>query len=317
MRKFEGFMKGVNLGGWFSQCDYTPEHLDSFIKDSDFAQIAAWGFDHIRIPFDYNILELGAGEWIESGFQRIADAITAARKYNLNVLLDLHKTAGFSFDTYSENESGFFESEKYQARFCTLWEELAKRFGNDPEHVAFELLNEITDKEFLPAWNKIVRRVIAGIRQYAPDVRILVGSYHNNAATAVKDLEAPYDDKIVYNMHCYEPLLFTHQGAHWTDQIDPEKRMPITESETSEEYFEELFSGAIAKAEEYNVPLYCGEYGVIWYVSPEDTLAWYKIIHKVMERHGIGRALWTYQGMHFGLTESALDGVRADIIANA
>ena len=27
-----GFYRGVNLGGWFSQCDYTREGLNHFIE---------------------------------------------------------------------------------------------------------------------------------------------------------------------------------------------------------------------------------------------------------------------------------------------
>ena len=36
MQKFNGFMHGVNLGGWFSQCNHTQERYDNFIKEEDF-----------------------------------------------------------------------------------------------------------------------------------------------------------------------------------------------------------------------------------------------------------------------------------------
>ena len=35
MKKFDGFMHGVNLGGWFSQCDYSEDRLNNFIKEED------------------------------------------------------------------------------------------------------------------------------------------------------------------------------------------------------------------------------------------------------------------------------------------
>ena len=35
MKKWNGYQKGINLGGWFSQCVYTEEHYDSFIKEED------------------------------------------------------------------------------------------------------------------------------------------------------------------------------------------------------------------------------------------------------------------------------------------
>ena len=52
-----GFYRGVNLGGWFSQCDYSRERLDHFIEEKDIDVIAGWGLDHVRIPMDYNVLE--------------------------------------------------------------------------------------------------------------------------------------------------------------------------------------------------------------------------------------------------------------------
>ena len=41
MLKENGFYRGVNLGGWLSQCDYSEERLNSFITEDDFRQIAA------------------------------------------------------------------------------------------------------------------------------------------------------------------------------------------------------------------------------------------------------------------------------------
>ena len=57
MLKELGYYRGVNLGGWLSQCDYSDEKLDNFIKEQDFDKIASWGLDHVRIPIDYNVLE--------------------------------------------------------------------------------------------------------------------------------------------------------------------------------------------------------------------------------------------------------------------
>ena len=54
MQKY-GFYKGINLGGWFSQCDYSDERLDNFITEPDFEKVASWGADHVRIPVDYNV----------------------------------------------------------------------------------------------------------------------------------------------------------------------------------------------------------------------------------------------------------------------
>ena len=75
MRRFEGFQNGINLGGWLSQCEHTKEHYDTFIKETDIEQIAAWGLDHIRVPVDYELIQEEDGTYIEYGFSYIDDCI--------------------------------------------------------------------------------------------------------------------------------------------------------------------------------------------------------------------------------------------------
>ena len=314
MLRERGFYKGVNLGGWFSQCDYSDDRLDNFIKEEDFKVLSTWGIDHVRLPFDYNILENEGGGYNEKGFERLDRAIGLAKKYGLNIVLDLHKTAGFSFDSYSENEHGFFESEEYQERFYKLWEQMAQHFGKYSKNAAFELLNEVTDDKFIDVWNKVIRECIKRIRVYAPDTIIIVGSYWNNHASAVKALEKPYDDRVVYNFHSYDPVEFTHQGAYWAEMIDKEKRIAFEDSGATPEFFEKTFASAIEKARAEGADLYCGEYGVINIVSPEDTLKWYKAINAVFEKYGISRSAWSYREMDFGLADAHLDPVRDELI---
>ena len=225
MRVFTGFQKGIDLGGWFSQCDHTEARYDTFITAADFAVIRSWGCDHVRLPIDYELLEDKYGAPREQGYERLEQAIGWARENGLNVVLDLHKTAGFSFDP-GEQEAGFFENGKYQERFYALWERIARRFGQYAGMLAFELLNEVTEREYGPVWNRIAAACVRRIRAYAPETKILIGGYCHNSAAAVKDLPAPFDENIVYNFHCYEPLIFTHQGAYWMPPMETSFRIP-------------------------------------------------------------------------------------------
>lgn len=309
-----GFYKGINFGGWFSQCDYSKDRLDNFITEADFKKVSEWGADHVRIPVDYNIFENDDGTCKNDGFERIEKAVQLCRKYGLNTVVDLHKTAGFSFDNYGENESGFFESAELQERFYRLWEQLAQRFSAYEDNVAFELLNEITDKDFIDEWNRISLECIKRIRKYAPHNLILLGSYWNNSAEAVKDLTKPFDDKVVYNFHSYDPLKFTHQGAYWTNMIDPNERIAFEDSGVTPEYFENFFASAIETAKANGAVLYCGEYGVIDKVSPEDTLEWFKCINAVFEKYNIARSAWSYKEMDFGLSDARLDNIRDELL---
>lgn len=341
LREFKGYKRGVDFGGWLSQCNYTKERYDNFITEDDFKVVAGWGADHIRVPVDYNLVENEAGDYLEEGFAYIDKAVEYAGKYGLNMILDLHKTYGFSFYA-GARESGFFEKEEYQERFYRLWEEFAKRYGQYESRLVFELLNEVTDASYKDTWNHIAGTCIERIRQIAPTIRILVGGYWNNSAAAVKDLLLPPDENIVYNFHCYDPLIFTHQGAPWIPEMPVdfryefdhtykeycdliEKYCPYWKSEVLEkgdpdekidsEYFIKSFEEAVTVSEERNVPLYCGEYGVIDRANPKDEIKWLTAIHGAFEYYGIGRAIWNYKEMDFGLTRDNL-AQYTDVINN-
>ena len=85
MKQFVGYQKGINLGGWLSQCCHTKEHYDSFITEDDFKEISTWELDHLRIPVDYNLLETQDGQPLESGMQYLQMAVDWCGKYGLNI----------------------------------------------------------------------------------------------------------------------------------------------------------------------------------------------------------------------------------------
>ncbi len=334
MKSFEGFERGVNLGGWLSQCDHTKETYDTFILEEDIRRIAGWGLDHVRIPIDYDLIEDANGEVIPEGYTYIDNAIRWCQASGLHMILDLHKTYGFSFDD-GEHEDGFFDMPDYQERFYKLWERLASRYGKHSDMLAFELLNEITKKEYMDEWNRIATTCIERIRRLAPTTYILVGGYYNNSIESLPALLPPQDKYIVYNFHCYEPLIYTHQGAYWAPGMDPDFRMSIGETyammakfskehlsqvtvgfadfdqnkSLDETYFDKYFSEAVRIAEERDVPLYCGEYGVIDLAEAEEALKWYQFINASFVKHKIGRACWNYKGKDFGLIDDHMKPV--------
>ena len=339
MRILNGYQKGINLGGWFSQCDHTERRYDTFITDADFAVIKRWGADHVRVPIDYELLEDAEANPIESGYARLRNTVDLCRANGLNMVLDLHKTAGFSFDK-DEGETGFFDSVWYQERFYRLWERIANRFAGDADMLAFELLNEVTEQSYCATWNRIASECIRRIRKAAPTVKILVGGYWHNSAVSVRDIDVPIDENIIFNFHCYEPLIFTHQGAYWMEKMDRAFRIPVTasfsemakadkeqgtlscagyekyppETTLSAAYFKAFMADAVSAAERHHVPLYCGEYGVIDCATPEDTVAWYRMIHEAFAYYGIGHAAWSYREMDFGLSDARMDGVRNELL---
>lgn len=326
MKQLKGYDRGVNLGGWLSQCgeNYTEEHYNTFIQEEDIAKLAGWGLDHLRLPVDYNVIQNDDGSFIEQGFTHIDRCVHWCEKHGLNLVLDIHKACGFVFDDASY--CGFFSDEKLQDIFVALWQELARRYGNR-ENIIFELLNEVTAREFAEPWNRIIGRTIPAIREIAPETRIVVGGIYNSSIVGLTLMEAPYDENVVFTFHCYSPMVFTHQAAYWVETMPADFRTvypqkasemralsasifgndyddefeSLGDAELDSGYFEHMFKVALDVSAKYDVPLYCGEYGVIDLADAESTLRWYRDMSAALRKHGIPRAAWSYKEMNFGL----------------
>lgn len=343
MKSFDGFLKGVNLGGWISQfAKYDTHHFETFITKKDIADIASLGFDHVRVPVDYNVLEDEEGNPIASGFGYLQNCRAWCEEYGLHMLIDLHECYGYSFDPLKKDmdRRKFFYDEALQKRFMHLWSEIAECFKDYPEQVAFEPLNEIVLSEVKDAWNEILASYIHLIRSIAPRSWIIVGGVCYNNVMSVPLLEVPVDDRIVYNFHCYEPMVFSHQGAYWVEDMPLDFRVGYPKtleeyreistalsrknlagaifhegiSEIGEGFFEDIFRPALEKAEKDGVALYCGEYGVIDKANNEDKIRWLEDIHSVFKKHGIGRALWNYKEKDFGFVDESFASIRERFI---
>ena len=342
MREFSGFQKGVNLGGWISQfAKYDERHFESFITEKDIEFIASLGFDHVRVPVDYIVLTDDEGTIRESGFGYLENCRAWCEKYGLKMLIELHECYGYSFDPLKKDmdRKAFFYSQELQERFFSLWREIANRFSLYQETVAFEPLNEVVLPEVADAWNTICSKYISLIREICPRTWIVIGGVNYNNVLSVPLISVPLDDRIVYNFHCYEPMVFTHQGAYWVEGMPLDFR--IEYPRTLEEYrkiskdlspnlvgavfdpsireigidfFVDIFTPALKKAEKDNVPLYCGEYGVIDRAEGEYKIKWLCDIHTAFKKFGIGRALWNYKEKDFGFVDDSFSSIRDKFI---
>ncbi|KIK56251.1 glycoside hydrolase family 5 protein [Collybiopsis luxurians FD-317 M1] len=92
-------------------------HWDSWITERDFADIAAAGLNHVRIPIGYWAFEVGPGEpYISGQLPYLQKAIGWASNHGLKVIVDLHGVPGsqngfdnsgqrLSFPTWQQNNT--------------------------------------------------------------------------------------------------------------------------------------------------------------------------------------------------------------------
>ena len=337
IKKFNGFMAGVNLGGWISQYwDKGKEHFDSFISKDDIKQIASWGMDHVRLPIDYNVLEDDERpfEYSEEGFSYVDNCIEWCREYGLNIILDLHKAPGYAFHSLESNR--LFDDDTLQERYVNLWRTFAERYKKYGENVVFELLNEIVEPNS-DRWNKLSKQAVEAIRQVDPNRVIIIGGNHYNSVNTLKELDYIDDDKIVYTFHFYEPHLFTHQGAGWEPPMkelnfkvswpigaeDYSKYMLLSEyfrkrfyisDNMGKDYLREALAPALEFAKERDVVLYCGEYGTIETADMDSRIRWHEDICSLLIEYGIGRAVWSYKLMDFRMVDGDSKVVNEELI---
>ncbi len=352
MREFKGFMKGVNLGGWLSQAFHTESYYSSYIKTADIDELASWGIDHVRVTFDYNVIQKTDGSVIEENFKYFQRILDWCEAFKLNIIFSLHKTLGYSVNSITGSD--FYANEGRQEFFYNIWREMAVRFGKYSDRVAFELLNEMSERSFDPRWNDIAGRAIGIIREYSPDINILAGGYWDAPPDFIKYLDLPDDEHIIYNIHFFEPKIFAYQGAYWIvgmpgdiwinydtplrdyydiarkvfpkdDQylahsmfmdLSKEEQEKILSSGITEDYLRMLLQNAVNIANERNIPLYCGEYGIIDKAAPLDRLKWFRAMHNIFEDFGMGRAVWTYKEMDYGIADIEPESIKEEIIKN-
>ena len=97
--------------------------------------------------------------------------------------------------------------------------------------------------------------------------------------------------------------------------FDRDRRLSYAGSGASEAFFEDFLAPALAKAKQEGCELYCGEYGVIDVVPPEEAMKWYRDLLAVFARHGVACCLWSYKQMDFGLSDERMDGIRGELLS--
>ena len=136
MRVFEGYKNGVNIGGWISQFGtYDEDHFDTFIVESDIKEISEFGFDHVRVPVDYMVLEDEDGNKSEiyCGWQNAYDPESKLCKFYLSL--------------FEQGEDGsFWRSDEEQTERCYSLEEIKATLAG----AGMELLGVWADFDFSP-----------------------------------------------------------------------------------------------------------------------------------------------------------------------
>jgi endoglucanase len=312
------FNRGVNLTSWFQAGNARQIQFTRFTKQ-DFINIKSLGCDVIRLPINLHNMTDGEPDYkLDPVFLNFLDsAVSWAEDLQIHLLLDNH-----TFDP-SENTDPNIEQ-----ALIKVWTQMARHYKERSDYIYYEVLNEphgISDA----LWCTIQQSVIDAIREIDTTHTIVVGPAGWNSYNNLDDMPEYNDDKLVYTFHFYDPFLFTHQGASWTDpSMEPlagvpfpynAGSMPVCPDELKGTWIQSAMNnygqdGTVEKVKQLidiavnfrnsrNVPIFCGEFGVYIPNSPrQDRINWYDTVRSYLEDNGIAWTIWDYTG-GFGIFE--------------
>jgi endoglucanase len=318
------FSRGVNLTGWFQGSNAEQIQFSKYTK-LDFEQIKSLGCDVIRLPINLHYMTDGAPDYtIDPLFHSFLDEVVKwAGELNIHLILDNH-----TFDVKANTDP------KVGDVLEKVWTQMALHYKDRSDYIYYEILNEphgISDY----IWNSIQQQVIDAIRTVDTKHYIVVGPANWNSYNNLDEMPVFSDQKLIYTFHFYDPFVFTHQGASWTDpsmaplsgvpfpyQADSMPAFPASlEGTWIESAFNEYpTTGNIAQVKSLidiavkfkntrNVPVFCGEFGVyIPNSSNYHRTIWYDTVRNYLEEQGIPWTIWDYHGA-FGLFEEGSNGL--------
>ncbi len=244
-------------------------------------------------------------------------AVSWAEELELYLILDNH-----TFDPSIDTDPNIGDI------LIPVWKQLANHYEERSNYILYEVLNEphgISDA----LWNEIQQEVVDSIRQVDEKHTIIVGPANWNSYNNLSAMPEYDDTNLIYTFHFYDPFLFTHQGASWTDpSMEPlggvpfpynSDEMPECPPELLGTWIEDLIDnyeidGTVERVNELidiavnfkntrDVPLLCGEFGVhIPNSDNEDRTFWHEIVRNYLEENGIAWTIWGYEG-GFGIFE--------------
>lgn len=316
--------RGFNLAGWMDAPQSTPP--DAAVLRT----LRKAGMMHIRLPVPAERLmrQFSSDNDLRDELRAIDRALTMLLSLGYHVSVDLHP--GERFSRLHRNDA-----KASMASLQEAWGELARIIArHSPALVLAELLNE---PDIAPArWQIEANELATFVRERLPRTTLVVGPTNWQRADSLPDFQPLSDPNVVYAIHFYDPMVFTHQG-HW-DPAEPLSNIrglpfPIRAEDAAVNAIrQQLIAGgnqralnmldqaiaqtgrgdvvdnqlqpAVAWQKQFSRPLIINEFGVLKGGAPEESrVRWLRSVVKFAEAHCWGWAHWEYaQG--FGLLDA-------------
>jgi len=326
--------RGFNLAGWLDGPESIPPDI------AVLRTLRKAGMTHVRLPVSAErvMRRFTSQRDVNDQLQSLDRALTMLLSLGYHVSVDLHPGERFS-GLHHDDPTASMDALR------DGWSHLADIINRHPPALVFaELLNE---PDIAPArWQTEAEQLAGFVRDRLPRTTLIVGPTNWQRADSLPDFRPLSDPNVVYAIHFYDPMVFTHQG-HW-DLADPLSNIrglpfPIeAEDPAVQNIRQQLIAGAkpralamldsaiaqaksgdvinsqlqpaVAWQQQFSRPLIINEFGVLKGGAPEQSrLRWLRSVVNFAERHCWGWTHWEYaQG--FGLLDAKTGKPDADIM---
>lgn len=216
-------IKGIAFG---NEVWSNPTHPPAYHHGKeDYARIKSMGFNAVRFYLNYRIFEsdLSPFTYKESGFTWLDKNIAWAKEQGIHLVLNMHVPQG-GFQSLGKGLA-LWDVEQNQKRLTALWQEIARRYKDEPTILGYDLVNEPVVSRDISQWEILAKTIVQAIRQVDPYHIIFVERLNavknnwNENLNGSMNFILINDTNIVYEFHFYKPFNFTHQGAPWVPSL--------------------------------------------------------------------------------------------------
>lgn len=255
---------------------------ESLAQEKYIKLIKEKGFDHIRLPFGFNI-ESDTNKPCIEYYERIRQTAQMVVDQGLYAIVDVHPLSGMQANPHGMKE-----------HLYRLWDEMATYLKDMDEKVIFEIYNEPDDPFNWEILNEVQNECIRIIRKTNPTRLIAAASAHCNTFENLCHLVLPEDDENIFvTVHDYTPMAFSHQAAWWMKNCPWPAGTPWG---TPEEYqlLEDRVKMATDWGKEHNRQLHLGEFGIITSAEDKYRAAWTRHMVQLCEKYGMAWCYWDF-----------------------
>jgi len=265
--------------------------------EDDIETLHRWGATMARFQIMRRFLSVEDNQdlpeywaWVDSRLDNLENVLKWAQARGMKICIDLHSFPGGL--RASDRETNMFFDERWADAFVETWRRIATRVNGHPAIYGYDLINEPKQTTFAPISYWEVQRLAAeAIRAIDPCTAIVVESNMAASAGTFRYLSPLAMDNVIYQIHFYGPMEFTHQGvaSYARKQKGEIPFWPDPSKGWDRDYIRRAVKQARLFQERHQCRIYVGEFSAVGYAPGADQ--WIRDAISVFEEYGWD---WTY-----------------------